>query len=200
MKTGEDRAVRLTTTKLSVTLVQSEPAAVLPAVDVLADRLADDELVYYVRARSAEALGYVAVDSPKEVTDPETVADLRIGLEFDEPKVKEKLAKALVHVALGNPHRLRHQVASLAGHLNDKNELVRYHLCTGLVVVGCEYLGMTAAAEPLQERLGDENPYVQGRAAEALRLLAASETSVGSEFDLEGDAGTQEDPPTFLTD
>ncbi|WP_435147124.1 HEAT repeat domain-containing protein [Halobaculum sp. P14] len=167
--TDEDRAIRLTTAKLFVTLAQSEPAAVLPAVDALAGRLADDEEFYYVRARSAEALGYVAVDSPEEVTDPETLADLRIGLEFDEPEVKEKLAKALAHVALGDPRRLRHRVNSLAEHLDDENELVRYHLCTALVVVGCEYPDKLAeAAETLQERLGDENPYVQGRAAEAL--------------------------------
>ncbi|MDS0279764.1 hypothetical protein NDI85_18390 [Halomicroarcula sp. S1AR25-4] len=38
----EDRAVRLTTAKRFVTLAQSELAAVLPAVDTLADRLADD--------------------------------------------------------------------------------------------------------------------------------------------------------------
>jgi hypothetical protein len=56
---------------------------VKPVVDALAERLADDEEFYYVRARSAEALGYVAVDSPEGVTDPETLADLRIGLEFD---------------------------------------------------------------------------------------------------------------------
>ncbi|WP_435197466.1 HEAT repeat domain-containing protein [Natronomonas sp. EA1] len=199
--TDEDRAVRLTTAKLFVTLAQSEPAAVLPAVEALADRLADDEEFYYVRARSAEALGYVAVDSPEDVTDPETLADLRIGLSFDEPEVKEKLAKALAHVALGDPRRLRHQVDSLAEHLDDENELVRYHLCTALVVVGCEYPDKLAeAAEPLQGRLGDENPYVQGRAAEALGLLATSETAAGAEFDPDDGAGTHEDPPTFLTD
>lgn len=199
--TDEDRAVRLTTAKLFVALAQSEPAAVLPVVDALADRLADDEEFYYVRARSAEALGYVAVDSPKEVTDPETLADLRIGLEFDEPEVKEKLAKALAYVALGDPARLRHQVGSLAEHLDDDTELARYHLCTALVVVGCEYPEkLSGAAEPLRERLGDENPYVQGRAAEALGLLAASGTDVGSAFDPDGVAATHEDPPTFLTD
>lgn len=136
--TDEDRAVRLTTAKLFVTLVQSEPAVVLSPVDALAKHLSNDEF-YYVRARSAEALGYVAVDSPEKVTDPETLADLRIGLEFDEPEVKEKLAKALAYVALGDPDRLRHQVDSLAEHLNDDNELVRYHLCTVLVVVSCAH-------------------------------------------------------------
>jgi HEAT repeat protein len=199
--TDDERAVRLTTAKLFVTLAQSEPAAVLPAVDALAERLADDEEFYYVRARSAEALGYVAVDSPEEVTDPETLADLRIGLEFDEPEVKEKLAKALAHVALGDPRRLRQQVDSLAGHLDDDNELVRYHLCTSLVVIGCEYPERLAeAVEPLQERLGDENPYVQGRAAEGLGLLAGSETDVESEPDLDGVTSDGDDQPTFLTD
>ncbi|OYR44042.1 HEAT repeat domain-containing protein [Halorubrum sp. Eb13] len=199
--TDDDRAVRLTTAKLFVTLAQSEPAAVLPAVDALAERLADDEEFYYVRARSAEALGYVAVESLEEVTDPETLADLRIGLEFDEPEVKEKLAKALAYVALGDPARLRHQVDSLAEHLGDENELVRYHLCTALVVVGCEYPEKLAeAAEPLQGRLGDEDPYVQGRAAEALGLLAASEPGVESGPDLDDVEAKHEDPPTFLTD
>jgi HEAT repeat protein len=199
--TDEDRAVRLTTAKLFVTLAQSEPAAVLRVDDALAERLADDEEFYYVRARSAEALGYVAVDSPEEVTDPEMLADLRMGLAFDEPEVKEKLAKALAYVALGDPGRLRHQIGSLAEHLDDDSELVRYHLCTVLVVVGCEYPeALAEAAEPLQERLGDENPYVQGRAAEGLGLLSASETGGGAEFDLGDVAGKHGDPLAFLTD
>ena len=86
-----------------MTLAESEPEATLPAADALGERLADDEEFYYVRARCAEALGYVAVDAPAAVTDPETLADLRVGLAFDEPEVKEKLAKALAHVALGDP-------------------------------------------------------------------------------------------------
>jgi hypothetical protein len=199
--TDEDRAVRLTTAKLFVTLAQAAPDAVRPAVDAVADRLADDEEFYYVRARCAEALGYVALDSPRDVTDPDTLADLRVGLAFDEPEVREKLAKALTYVALGDPSRLRHQVGSLAEHLDDENELVRYHLCTTLVVVGCAYPETLAeAAEPLYEQLADENPYVRGRAAEALGLLAASGTGVEVEPDLVVGAGEREDPPTFLTD
>jgi hypothetical protein len=199
--TDEDRAVRLTTAKLFVALAQSEPTVVLSAVDALADRLADEDEFYYVRARCAEALGYVAVEAPEAVTDPETLADLRIGLEFDEPEVKEKLAKALAYVALGDPRRLRHQVDSLAEYLDDDNELVRYHLCTALVVVGCDYPERLAeAVEPFQERLGDENPYVKGRAAEGLGLLATSETDVGSDPDLDGVTGDDDDQPTFLTD
>jgi HEAT repeat protein len=200
--TDEDRAVRLTTAKLFVALAQSDPTTALPAVDALADRLADDEEFYYVRARSAEALGYVAVDSSEEVTDPETLADLRIGLEFDEPEVKEKLAKALAYVALGDPDRLRHQAASLAEHLDDENELVRYYLCTALVVVGCEHPAKVAdAAEPLRDRLDNENPYVRARAVEALGLSVGSDAAV----EVEGvpgslEVGTGEEQPAFLTD
>jgi len=197
----EDRAVRLTTAKLFVTLATSEPAAVLPAVDALADRLADDEEFYYVRARCAEALGYVAVDSPEDVTDPETLADLRIGLKFDEPEVKEKLAKALAYVALGDPDRLRHQVDSLAEHLGDETDLVRYHLCTALVVVGCAYPGkLDDATATLRERLDDDNPYARGRAAEALGLLAGSDVVTEWRSDILAGAVEDDDAPSFLTD
>lgn len=48
------------------------------------------------------------------------LADLRIGLSFDVPKVKEKLVK------------------TLADYL-DENVLVRYHLSTVLAVVGCKH-------------------------------------------------------------
>ncbi|WP_284011394.1 HEAT repeat domain-containing protein [Haloarcula pelagica] len=199
--TDEDRAVRLTTAKLFVTLAQSDSTVARPAVEALAGRLADDDEFYYVRARCAEALGYVAVEAPERVTDPETLADLRIGLAFDEPEVKEKLAKALAHVALGDPGRLRHQVSSLAEHLDDENELVRYHLGTALVVVGCAYPGKLAEVTgPLQGCLTDENPYVQGRAAEALGLLAACETGIEGAPALGDVAGECEELPTFLTD
>jgi HEAT repeat protein len=198
--TDEERSVRLSTAKLFVTLAQSKPAAVLPAVDTLAERLADDEEFYYVRARSAEALGYVAVDSPEDVTDPETLADLRIGLSFDESEVKEKLAKALAYVALGDPGRLRHQVDSLAEHLDDENELVRYHLCTALVVIGCEHPAKLAAAtEALTARLNDDNPYVRGRAAEALGLLARSDATDAVPTVEEVDPG-EDDARSFVTE
>jgi len=199
--TDEDRAVRLTTAKLFVTLAQSEPAAVLPVVDALAERLADEEEFYYVRARCAEALGYVAVDSPEEVTDPETLADLRIGLSFDQPEVKEKLAKALSYVALGDPRRLRHQIDSLADHLDDDNELVRYHLCTALVVIGCVYpTKLDDATATLRERLDDDNPYVRGRATEALGLLAGSDVATEWNLDIVASAVEDDDAPSFLTD
>lgn len=195
----EDRAVRLTTAKLFVPLARSDPPAVLSAVDAIAGRLADDEEFYYVRARCAEALGYVAVDSPEQVTGPEILADLRIGLSFDEPEVREKLAKALAYVALGDPDRLRHQVDSLVEHLDDENELVRYHLCTAVVVVGCEHPAELASVEKtLRERLADENPYVRGRAAEALGLLAGTDVPVESTPDLDDIDTGGDGTPSFL--
>ncbi|MFC6766060.1 sister chromatid cohesion protein PDS5 [Natrinema soli] len=177
--TDEERSIRLTTAKLFVVVAEAEPDAVTSVVSPLADRLADDDEFYYVRARSAEALGYVARDHPEAVASPEVLADLRIGLSFDEPEVREKLAKALEYVALGDQDRLRHHVADLAGHLTDSNELVRYHLCTALVAVGCEYPdALSESVTALSERLDDESPYVRGRAAEALGLLARSDSDV----------------------
>lgn len=199
--TDPDRAVRLTTAKLFVTLAASEPHVVLPVVDSLVERLADDEEFYYVRARCAETLGYVALESPEDVSDPELLADFRIGLSFDEPEVKEKLAKALAYVTLGDPSRLRHQVSSLAEQLDDERDLVRYHLCTALVVVGCEYPEkLSESAGDLRERLDDENPYVRGRAAEGLALVVRSGASVDPMPDLDRVETVAEEPPPFLTD
>lgn len=172
----DERSVRLTAAKLFVTVAETDPDAASPAVPALVDRLADEGELYYVRARAAEALGYVAVERPGEVASPEVLADLRVGLAFDEPEVREKLAKALEHVALGDPGRLRHQVSTLAEHLGDDRDLVRYHLCTALVAVGCEWPGALAEArDALVARLADENAYVRGRAAEAVGLLARSD-------------------------
>lgn len=170
--TDAERSVRLSTTKLFVTLAAADPNAVADTAESLADRLADDEEFYYVRARAAEALGYVAAAQPSVVT-PEILADLRIGLTFDEPEVKTKLAKALASVALGNPRRLRHQTDDLAGHLAADDELVCYQLATALVAVGCEHPdALPECVDALTDRLDDDNPYVRGRAAEALGLLA----------------------------
>ncbi|XVH33720.1 HEAT repeat domain-containing protein (plasmid) [Haloferacaceae archaeon DSL9] len=176
--TDEERSVRLTTAKLFVAVAEADPDAVASVISPLADRLADEDEFYYVRARSAEALGYVALEHPEEAASPEILADLRIGLSFDEPEVKEKLAKALEYVALGNPDRLRHQVSSVAEHLDDGNELVRYHLTTALVAVGCTSPSNLAdAGDALAARLESEgeNGYTRGRAAEALGLLARAE-------------------------
>ncbi|MFC4405351.1 HEAT repeat domain-containing protein [Haloarchaeobius iranensis] len=171
--TDEDRAVRLTTAKLFVAVARAAPDAVVPVVDPLAARLADEAEFYYVRARSAEALGLVALAHPDAVGSPAVLADLRVGLAFDEPAVREKLAKALECVARGNPDRLRHQASSLAEHLDDDRELVRYHLATALLAVGCASPERLAAVrDALVARLDDECPQVRGRAAEALGVLA----------------------------
>lgn len=178
----EERAIRLTTAKLFVVVAEAEPEAVVPVISSLVDRLTDEDEFYYVRARSAEALGYVALEHPDAVASPEVLAELRIGLLFEKSEVKEKLAKALQYVALGNPRRLRHQVSNLADHLDDDNALVRYHLCTALVVVGCAYPATLVDGQTvIIDRLADENAYVRGRAAEALGLLVRGdieETSV----------------------
>lgn len=170
----DDRAVRLSAAKLFVAVASGDAPSVVPTVEALADRLADEAEFSYVRARCAEALGYVALDRPTAVNSPEVLADLRVGLAFDEPEVREKLAKALECVALGDPGRLRHQVGSLADHLDDDREIVRYHLCTALAAVGCAHpAALAEAREALAARLtdGTESPYVRGRAAEALASL-----------------------------
>ncbi|QLH81681.1 HEAT repeat domain-containing protein [Halosimplex pelagicum] len=174
--TDDERPVRLTTAKLFVAVAGAEPAAVVPVVEALAERLADDEEFYYVRARSAEALGYVALEHPDAVASPDVLADLRIGLAFDEPEVTEKLAKALAFVALGDPDRLRHLVGRLAEHLDDDSEFVRYHLCTALAAVGSTHPARLGdASGPLAARLDDSDPHVRGRAAEALASLVAAD-------------------------
>jgi len=176
--TDEDRAVRLTTAKLFVTLAQSAPKTVLPVVDALADRLADDGEFYYVRARCAEALGYAAVEASEEVIDPGTLADLRVGLDFDEPEVREKLAKALAYLALGDPSRLRHHVDSLSEYLTDDDPLIRYHMNTALVAVAIDHPSdCNSVTDAVAARLGDDCEYVRGRAAELLGLVAAADAA-----------------------
>jgi len=177
--TDAERPVRLSTAKLLVTLAEGRPGAVEPAVDALAARLADETEFYYVRARAAEALGYVALEHPDSVSTPEILADLRVGLSFEDAEVREKLAKALEHIALGDPPRLRHHVGSLADHLDDEETQVRYHLASVMVVIGTEAPERLAAArDALAARLDDENVYVRGRAAEALGMLARAESDV----------------------
>jgi hypothetical protein len=177
----DERPVRLTTAKLFVTLAESTPDAVVPVVPSLAKRLADDTEFHYVRARAAEALGYVALEHPDAVGSPDVLAELRVGLAFEDSETKKKLAKALEYVALGDPERLQHQVSALADHLDDDDELVRYHIATALVAVGTESPDrLTAARSLLLDRLSDESEHVRGRAAEALGLLARAGDDVPS--------------------
>lgn len=187
--TDDARAVRLLTVKLLVSVAAADAEAALDARDALASRLADESEFYYVRARSAEALGYVALDHPDAVASPETVADLRVGLSYDDPEVKRKLAKALAFIALGDPDRLRHQVGRLAASLDAEDDRLRYHLCTALVAVGCEHPDALAdAADRLSERLDDECSYVRGRAAEALGLLVTAHDASGEPTTVGGTA------------
>ncbi|RKD98147.1 HEAT repeat domain-containing protein [Halopiger aswanensis] len=191
--TDDERAIRLTAAKLFVTVAANESDAAVDAVPALGERLADDAEFYYVRARCAEALGYVALDHPDEVASPDILADLRIGLSFDEPDVRPKLAKALACVALGEPTRLDHHVGTLADYLDDEHELVRYHLATVLVVIGCERPSALAEASgELVARVEDEteNDYVRGRAAEALGLLARAD-GVGDESESENESDVE---------
>ncbi|EMA40120.1 HEAT repeat domain-containing protein [Halococcus hamelinensis] len=177
--TDDDRAVRLSTAKLFVAVAAGDPDPVVPSVPALAARLADDEEFYYVRARSAEALGYVALAHPETVASPAVLADLRVGLSFEGSEVREKLAKALELVATGSPDRLRHHLPDLATHLDDGSELVRYHLTTALLVVGCVHPAALAdVADGLLARLDDEEPSVRGRALEACGVLARSSVDV----------------------
>lgn len=198
--TDEERSVRLTTAKVFVAVAEAAPDVAVASVDQLADRLGDEDEFYYVRARSAEALGYVALEHPGTVASPELVADLRIGLSFDEPEVKEKLAKALEYVALGDPDRLRHQVPNLAEHLDDDHEFVRYHLSTAVVAIGCPYPErLTDVTDTLAARLSDddENPYIRGRAAEALGLIARAEPDAVSS---DGFPGTEDVEESFAVE
>ncbi len=173
--TDSERSIRLRTAKIFVSVAKNAPLAAEPAVSPLAARLADEDEFYYVRARAAEALGYVALECPDAVASPEILAELRVGLSFDASEVKEKLAKALEYVALGNPARLRHQLSSLSEHFADESELVRYHLVTTAAVVGCECPeALVSACAALTARLDDESPFVRGRAAEALGVLGRS--------------------------
>jgi HEAT repeats len=174
--TDEERSVRLKTAKLFAAVSEHDPDAVVSVLPVLTDRLADPDEFYFVRARAAEALGNVALEHTDEVASPAVVAELQIGLSFDEPEVKEKLAKALADIALGDPDRLNHHVSNLAEHLDDDDELVRYYLCTALAVVGCvSPEALAEETDALAARLGDENDHVWGRAAEAVGLLARAD-------------------------
>jgi len=177
----DERAVRLSAAKLFAALAEADPGGVRPAVDALAARVGDASAFYYVRARAAEALGYVALEHPDAVSDPETLAELRVGLEFEEPELREKLAKALAGVALGDPSRLRHRTGGLGAHLDDEATLVRYHLATALAAVGCEHPAALAdAVDALEARLADDCPQVAGRAAEALGLLAGADDAAAT--------------------
>ncbi|GAB3689068.1 hypothetical protein GCM10028857_23990 [Salinarchaeum chitinilyticum] len=204
--TDEERAVRLTTAKLFVAVARPLPEAVEPTVPALGERLADDEEFYFVRARAAEALGYVALASPDVVASPDTLADLTVGLAFDEPAVKTKLAKALEHVALGDPARLAHHAETIAEHVDDEDELVRYHCSTALAAIASERPdAVVPVSDELAERVavesqdGEDGAFVLGRLCETLGILARSAAvdvpeTICREFDEPGEPSAVERP------
>lgn len=170
--TDDERAVRLTVAKTLVAVAEADPNAAAPVVSDLAARLDDESEFYYVRARCAEALGYVALEHPADVSSPEILAAFRVGLSFEEAPVRERLAKAIECVALGDPSRLTHHAPQFAAHFDDERELVRYHLASALVVLACADPDEVApVADELVARFDDETPQVRGRAAEALGIL-----------------------------
>ena len=158
----EERSVRLSTAKLFVAVSETDAASVEPVVGALADRLADDEEFYYVRARCAEALGYVALDHPEAVASPEVLADLRIGLSFDEAEVKEKLAAAR---------------DVLAARLTDENAYIRGR--------AAEALGLLARPEATDSMRPESELVTVADEAEA---FAAERARFALEATREGDA------------
>lgn len=170
--TDDERAVRLTVAKTLVAVADADPDAVAPVVSALAARLDDESEFYYVRGRCAEALGYVALERPSDVSSPEILAAFRVGLSFEEAPVRERLAKAIECVALGDPSRLTHHAPRFADHLDDEQALVRYHLASALVVLACaDPAAVAPVTDELVARLDDETPQVRGRAVEALGVL-----------------------------
>jgi len=68
-------------------------------------------------------------------------------------------------------------------------------------VIGCAYpRKLDDATAPLRERLDDDDPYVRGRAAEALGLLARSDVVTEWSSDIFASTVEDDDAPSFLTD
>ncbi|GGM61414.1 hypothetical protein J2752_001397 [Halarchaeum rubridurum] len=197
--TDDDRAVRLTAAKLFASLAAADPGCVRPVVPALAERLADHAEFRYVRARSAEAIGRVAVAYPTDAATPDVVADLLLGLDdTDDADVAARLALAAECVARGDPSRLRHHAERLAGHLDGRADLVRYHLCTALVAIGTAHPDALAdVRDALVAALADDVPWVRARAAEALGLLprAAVDADIDGGSSDALDAALADDPP-----
>jgi HEAT repeat protein len=159
----EADAVRLLTAKTFLAVSEADPESV--PTDPLREAL-DDEF-YYVRARAAQALGRVARATGE--ADPALVARLLNGLTLEREESRERYAGALADVSLGAPDALRTVSADLADSLGDEGVRVRYHLATALAALAIAHPGRTeAVADRLRERVDDEDPYVAGRAAEAL--------------------------------
>jgi hypothetical protein len=69
------------------------------------------------------------------------------------------------------------------------------------VAIGCTRPERLAdVTDALRERLRDESPYVRGRAAEGLAVLARSDAATVPTVDLDGVESVGDEPPSFLTD
>jgi hypothetical protein len=179
-------STRLLAAKTHVAVAEHDPAAV--PTDPLEAAL-DDEF-YYVRARAVQALGRVA--RARGAVDPSLLARLLNGLAFERAESRERYAGALADCALADPAALRTLVPDIADALDDDSAVVRYHLTTTLAgVAQLEPERVAGVAEALQARLTDDDPYVVGRAAEALGhagVAVGEETVADGEDDADGDA------------
>jgi HEAT repeat protein len=115
-----------------------------------------------VRARAAEALGYL------EVADPQALQALREALRDEDPILRVGVASVLEHLGAIDPQALQ----ALREALRDENPEVRVHAAGAL--------GNLRATDPqtlqaLRETLRDEDTIVRVRAAEALGDLGATD-------------------------
>jgi len=183
----DDRdSTRLLAAKTYLAVAEADPEAV--PTGPLEDAL-DDEF-YYVRARAVQALGRVARASGE--VDPSLLARLLNGLELEREESRERYAGALADCALADPSALRTLVPDIAEALDDDSAVVRYHLATALAVIArVEPARVAVVTDALEACLGDEEPYVAGRAAEALGdagVAVDMDAVAVAEDDVDGDA------------
>jgi hypothetical protein len=178
----ERDATRLLAAKTYVAVAEHAPDSVPTAP--LENALDDD--FYYVRARTAQALGRVA--RARGTVDPSLLARLLNGLDFEREESRERYAGALADCALADAGALRTLVPDVADALDDESAVVRYHLATVLAAVArLEPDRVAGVADALRDRLDDEDPYVAGRAAEALGYAGVA-VAAGAVADGEDDA------------
>jgi len=168
-----ERSVRLTAVKAVVDIASESPGEVRPLAERLDDLLYDE--FYFVRGRSAEAVGYLVHEYPGAEGVPPTVAvTLFDALSLDEPEVRRKVAKAISMVACSRPEDVLPNAEEVLDHADDSDPVVRYHLLTTLVALALRSPSeMEPHASDVEPFLEDENPYVRGRAVEFLGLVGS---------------------------
>lgn len=166
-----ERSVRLTAVKAVVDIASESPGAVKPLAEKLDDLLYDE--FYFVRGRSAEAVGYIVHEYPDAEGIPSTVGiTLFDALSLDESEVRRKVAKAISMVACSRPEDVLPNAKEVFDHADDDDAVVRYHLLTTLVALALRSPSeMEPHASDVEPFLEDENPYVRGRAVEFLGLV-----------------------------